>query len=98
MEDFVTAGASPAGRESHSFFTNRCCEYFPCHSGIAEEDFNCLFCFCPLYALGERCGGNFSYTEAGTKDCSACPVPHRRAGYDYILDRFPQVAELAKKK
>ena len=30
------------------FFQNRPCEYFPCHKGIPEEAFNCLFCYCPL--------------------------------------------------
>lgn len=32
---------------SHRFFENRECKYFPCHKGL--EDFNCLFCYCPLY-------------------------------------------------
>ncbi|MGN1180093.1 MAG: cysteine-rich small domain-containing protein, partial [Suilimivivens sp.] len=27
---------------SHRFFENRECKYFPCHKGL--EDFNCLFC------------------------------------------------------
>ena len=52
----------------YQFFQNRQCEYFPCHQGIAEADFNCLFCFCPLYALGKACGGNCVYTEQGIKD------------------------------
>ena len=36
----------------YSFFSNRECEYFPCHKGADPENFNCLFCYCPLYALG----------------------------------------------
>ena len=36
----------------YAFFQNRDCEYFPCHRGVDEADFNCLFCYCPLYALG----------------------------------------------
>ena len=69
----------------YMFFQNRECEFFPCHSGIAEEDFNCLFCYCPLYALGENCGGNFQYTPGGVKSCVNCNFPHspprgRRAG------------------
>ena len=27
--------------EHYKFFQNRQCEYFPCHKGIPEEDFNC---------------------------------------------------------
>ena len=54
----------------YAFFQNRDCEYFPCHATKHPEDFNCLFCYCPLYALGRGCGGNFRYTEAGIKDLS----------------------------
>ena len=82
----------------YSFFQNRECEYFPCHEVKHPENFNCLFCYCPLYALGDRCGGNFQYTEKGIKDCSACTVPHRKEAYGYILSRFQEVAELARKK
>ena len=32
--------------EYYKFFQNKKCEYFPCHKGIPEEDFNCLFCYC----------------------------------------------------
>ena len=63
---------------SYSFFANRDCQYYPCHEKADPEHFNCLFCYCPLYALGERCGGNFRYTEKGIKDCSACLLPHRK--------------------
>lgn len=79
----------------HSFFQNRSCEYFPCHKG-AGEDFNCLFCYCPLYALGDRCGGSFRYTEKGIKDCSNCLLPHSPGGYDYILKNFGRISDLAK--
>ena len=40
------------------FFQNTECEFFPCHQGISKEEFNCLFCYCPLYALGKECGGH----------------------------------------
>lgn len=80
----------------HSFFQNRQCPYFPCHKG-AGEDFNCLFCYCPLYALGDGCGGNFRYTENGIKDCTGCLLPHSPGGYDYILKNFGKISELAKK-
>ena len=76
------------------YFQNRSCEYFPCHGGTGE-DFNCLFCYCPLYALGEACGGNFVYTEKGIKDCSNCTVPHSPEGFAYVTERAKEVAELA---
>lgn len=78
----------------YSFFTNRQCEYFPCHKGADPENFNCLFCFCPLYALGDRCGGAFSYTENGRKDCTGCVFPHRRENYPAVLARYPEIAAL----
>lgn len=34
---------------SYRFFQNKECEYFPCHKTENEEEFNCLFCYCPLY-------------------------------------------------
>lgn len=83
---------------NYQFFQNKDCEYFPCHKGAQEETFNCLFCYCPLYALGDGCGGNFSYTEEGIKDCSACLVPHRKENYERILEKFPKLAELARKR
>ena len=83
---------------SYRFFQNRDCEYFPCHPGADPENFNCLFCYCPLYALGENCGGNFCYTEQGIKDCTNCRFPHRRESYDAVLKRFPEIVELCRKK
>lgn len=82
----------------HAFFCNRDCEYFPCHAGVAEEDFNCLFCYCPLYALGDACGGDFVFTESGVKDCSACVFPHRRENYDAVLARWPRILELIRRQ
>jgi len=84
--------------EHYKFSQNRQCEFFPCHKGMKEEDFNCLFCYCPLYALGDRCGGNFTYLENGIKDCSNCLIPHRRENYDRIMEKMGAVMELAKKK
>ena len=80
------------------FFQNVQCEYFPCHEGVAREEFNCMLCYCPLYALGERCGGAFSYTETGAKNCEACAVPHRgQAGVEYVQSRFSELSELASR-
>lgn len=63
-------------KASYRFMQNRQCEYFPCHKRIAEEDFNCLFGYCPLYTLGRKCGGNFHYTAQGRKSCVDCTFPH----------------------
>ncbi len=82
-------------KNDFSYFKNTDCVYFPCHSGDSE-DFNCLFCYCPLYALGDQCGGNFKYIEEGIKDCSDCKLPHKPGGYQYVLSKYPEVAELAK--
>ena len=83
--------------KGYSFFQNRNCEYIPCHKTDKTDDFNCLFCYCPLYALGDKCGGNFTYLASGFKDCSACLIPHRRGNYGRILDKYPQIAALASK-
>lgn len=83
---------------SYRFFQNRDCEYFPCHIGVEEDAFNCLFCYCPLYALGERCGGNAYYLESGIKSCEKCNFPHHRENYPKITARFREISELAKKK
>ncbi|WP_326160403.1 cysteine-rich small domain-containing protein, partial [Oscillibacter sp.] len=82
----------------YMFFQNKECEMFPCHTGVPEESFNCLFCYCPLYALGEACGGGFTYTQRGIKNCSGCTFPHRRENYDAVLARFPELAELARRR
>lgn len=81
----------------YDFFQNKECEYFPCHPGADKETFSCLFCYCPLYALGDKCGGHFSYTEKGIKDCTYCLRPHRRENYGAICEKLSDVLELAKK-
>lgn len=76
-----------AGNESHyNYFSNRECEYFPCHETSDPEEFNCLFCYCPLYRMGDACGGNYRISERGIKDCTGCLLPHKRSGYKYIND------------
>lgn len=78
--------------QNERFMQNRQCAYFPCHQGIAQEDFNCLFCYCPLYTLGKKCGGNWHYTEQGRKSCMDCAFPHHRKNYDSILARYEDIA------
>lgn len=79
-----------------SFFCNRACEYFPCHTTGHPEEFNCLFCYCPLYVLGKDCGGNFQFTKDGIKDCSSCLLPHRKENYGYVTARFQEIVERMK--
>lgn len=93
MSDF-----KPLETENFKFFQHRACEFFPCHEVKNSDEFNCLFCYCPLYALGEGCGGNFNYTDNGVKDCSGCTIPHSPGGYDYVMDRFSDIVELSKRK
>ena len=80
----------------YAFFQNRDCEYFPCHKVKNAENFNCLFCYCPLYALGKNCGGNFRYTENGIKDCSGCTVPHRKENFGKITEKFEKIVQFMK--
>ena len=72
----------------YAFYQNRECEYFPCHSGVDKEDFNCLFCYCPLYLTGKKCGGNYKISSKGIKDCTGCNIPHHRDNYEYIVEKF----------
>ncbi len=81
----------------YDFSQNRECEYFPCHANADPERFSCLFCYCPLYALGDQCGGNFAYTADRIKDCSACLRPHMRENYPIICEKLKEIIELAKK-
>ena len=39
-----------------------------------------------------------AYVGDGIKDCSGCLVPHGRGSYSYITKKFPELAELARKK
>ena len=80
------------------FFQNKACKFFPCHKNADPDTFSCLFCYCPLYALGDRCGGAFTYTPDGIKDCSDCLRPHKRENYESILKQSEQIIALIKKE
>ena len=47
-------------QNSYRYFANKECKYFPCHE--SKEDFNCLFCYCPMYRFSD-CPGNPRYFE-----------------------------------
>ena len=84
------------GKE-YSFVCHKTCEYFPCHKTEDKDNFNCLFCYCPLYALGDACGGNFRFTEKGVKDCTNCLLPHVRKNYGYVTGKYSEIMEVAGK-
>ena len=75
-------------QKQYSFFAHTSCEYFPCHKNVPENGFNCLFCYCPLYFLGEACGGGFRINTKGTKICTDCTFPHRRENYEQVLGKL----------
>ncbi|MCA1926968.1 MAG: cysteine-rich small domain-containing protein [Calditerrivibrio sp.] len=68
---------------SYKHFSNKDCEYYPCHK---LENQNCLFCFCPLYFF-EDCGGDFKFTN-GFKDCSDCVKNHDKNSYEFVLNKL----------
>ena len=74
---------------SASFFKNTECSYFPCHKNINQDDFNCLFCYCPLYSKNP-CPGNPTYIkkEDGRliKRCTDCVFPHKPENYQKIMN------------
>lgn len=84
-------------RKHYAYFQNTACEFFPCHAGADRAQFNCLFCYCPLYCLGSQCGGDFTYTANGIKDCSACLFPHVPEHYDAVNARFSELVQAMRK-
>lgn len=83
---------------SHRFFENRACRYFPCHEEM--EECNCLFCYCPLYHY-DKCPGNPVYLDVDgrkLKDCTECTYPHRPKHYDVILKILAESPESLKKR
>ncbi|SDK38438.1 Cysteine-rich small domain-containing protein [Maridesulfovibrio ferrireducens] len=79
---------------SFKFFRNHQCRYFPCHEVENDFEFNCMFCFCPLYHLKD-CGGK-PEIKNGIKSCSNCTLPHRPEGYDYIISKLKEKREQSK--
>ena len=83
---------------NYKFVQNKQCEFFPCHD-LEEEKFNCLFCYCPLYTLRDKCGGNPTFLDDGTKDCSLCSVTHvKDIGYSHVMSKIMDILELGKKQ
>ena len=71
--------------QSYRFFENKECKYFPCHKGL--EEFNCLFCYCPMYPIKD-CPGIPQFVEKKGKNikvCTNCTFPHQPENYDRIV-------------
>lgn len=83
-------------KNSYRFYTNRECTYFPCHKLENMEEFNCMFCYCPLYFI-EDCGGNYDRSN-GFKDCTNCTIPHVPKGYDYINEKLVKEFKAMRQK
>ncbi len=90
---------------NYKFVQNTKCEYFPCHNAIPInchniidiKDFNCLFCYCPLYPYKD-CGGQYTKLKNGIKDCSNCLVPHNKNNYDLIINKLRKYFDKKKIK
>ena len=76
-------------RNSYKFFQNKSCKFFPCHKGIKDEDFNCMFCFCPTFNKITNIqlvdGQILVERGCGRKYCEKCTFPHERKNYDKII-------------
>lgn len=77
-------------KNDFNHFTNLDCRYFPCHDTVPMADFNCLFCYCPLFAYAD-CGGNYKVLESGVKDCSDCTRNHDKDSWKFIVGRLREV-------
>lgn len=81
----LAKGARAKMEDSARFFSNKKCEYYPCHK--MDGDLNCLFCYCPLYSL-KNCPGNYEIKkirEREIKVCTNCTFPHHAENYDKII-------------
>ena len=76
-------------KDSYNFFQNKNCEFFPCHKTKDYSNFNCMFCYCPLYQY--ECKGQYTKLKNGIKDCSHCTIPHYN--YKYIINRLKEYNE-----
>ena len=82
--------------KSYQFFSNKNCEYFPCHKVEDEKRFNCMFCYCPLYRTD--CPGQPHYLLSANgvkiKDCSDCLFPHVPENYERIMKQLAHTEEI----
>jgi Zn-finger protein len=66
-------------KSNYKYYTNKNCEYYPCHN---IKTVNCLFCFCPLYPYD--CERDYKIIN-GVKNCSDCTFPHDPNNYDDLM-------------
>ena len=91
MYEQLLAGLSPSlgiKKGDATGYANRECKYFPCHA-VDEEEFNCLFCYCPLYPYPD-CGGTYTCAKTGVKNCRDCGFPHERKNYAEVVRRLKE--------
>lgn len=82
---------------SHRFFKNVDCKYYPCHETSGE--LNCLFCYCPLYPI-KKCPGSPEFVERNgrlVKNCKNCVFPHLPENYDKVVAALRVVARRGTK-
>ena len=75
---------------NHRYSQNHICKYFPCHQLLNDGEYNCLFCYRPLYGLDDKCGGSFEYMKK-IKVCMGCNFPHIPENYDIIVAKLKEV-------
>ena len=80
----------------HKIFTNTDCEYFPCHTIEEGTQFNCLFCYCPLYFI--PCPGDYKRLDNGLKDCMGCTLPHEGEKSWYLMIEWLDKEHVRQKK
>lgn len=73
-------------KEDFNWTQNTGCRYFPCHSTVPVEEFNCLFCYCPLFFI--ECDGRYTLMDNGFKDCSKCTRNHDKDSWKFIVSRL----------
>ena len=78
------------GKE-YSYFSHKKCEFFPCHKNADPDDFKLSVLLLPAICLGEKCGGNFRYTERELKTAQNCMLPHKRKNYGYVTGKYQEL-------
>ena len=78
------------------YFTNRACEYYPCHViDTKTHGFNCMFCRCPYY-YAKDCPGDPILLSNGIKDCGNCTYNHRHENKEELSKVFLSPAYLGR--
>ncbi|MFR6561455.1 MAG: cysteine-rich small domain-containing protein [Eubacterium ventriosum] len=82
-----------------SYFSHRKCEFFPCHKNADGNNFNCLFCYCPLYTLGDKCGWRIlGIWIMGLRIARDCLYPHFKENYGKVVERFSEIVKSMNEK